>query len=149
MLPEFFDGRNLPEGLHEAGWGEFEERFGSSSEKRISLCRQLRDLLQRAKDCSFRGVVVFGSFVSAKLEPGDFDLLWLLARDIDRSLLSESCRELLDSSTSRDRFGCDVFDGEDGSEFVTKSFPSPTMGFGWDKETKTPRGLVILRMEGI
>ena len=77
----------------------------------------------------------------------DFDLLWLLGRNLDRSTLPETCRELLDSKGSRERFGCDVLDGEEGSPFV--EFFASTQGPGWDHQAKVPRGLVVLRTEGL
>lgn len=148
MLPEFFDGRNLPEGLHEANWVEFEERFGAGTEKRIQLCSRLRTMLESARHCGFRRVVVFGSFVSSKAEPGDFDLLWLMVPNFDRTQLSAPCRELLESNRSRERFGCDVMDAEDDSPFL-KMFTSSALGMGYDKDTKTARGLVVLNLEEV
>lgn len=146
MLPDFV-GRNMPPGGHRATWTEVEERFGRSSEIRIHLCRNLRRMLETAKRCGFNGVVIMGSFVSAILDPKDFDLIWLTSTAIDRERLPFECRQLLDSAHSRENFGCDVLDCEEQSEML--EFLIGPQGFGHDKHTGEPRGLVILRMEDL
>ncbi|MGA8528305.1 MAG: hypothetical protein WB622_01230 [Acidobacteriaceae bacterium] len=89
-----------------------------------------------------------GSFVSAIDDPKDFDLIWLTEAGLDRGGLDFECRQLLDSARSRENFGCDVLDCEENSVMLDYLI-SPETGFGHDKHTGEPRGLVILRMEDI
>ena len=148
MLPEFCDGLNLPAGGHRATWTEIKERFGVGTERRILLAERLLELLKQASHCGFRKVVFWGSFVTAKEEPGDFDLLWVLEKGLDQKSLSTGCQELLDASRSRERFGCDVLVCEDESTFLD-FFISPDTGLGYDPVARKPRGLVILHMEDL
>jgi hypothetical protein len=108
MIPYFHDGLNLPAGLHQATMQEVAEHFGKTA-KRIQLCASLQRVLNIGKDCKFRKVILFGSFVSSKESPGDIDLFWTLAPGTDTDTLKIHCRELLDAPNSKQRFQCDVF----------------------------------------
>lgn len=108
MIPDFYDGDNLPPGRHECTLDEVRERFGTG-EKRQDLFSKLSALVRRARDCGFRAVVLFGSFVSSKLEPGDVDLFWVTNADIDTDQLSQACRQVIDSMLIKQQVGFDVF----------------------------------------
>jgi hypothetical protein len=86
---------------------------------------------------------MMGSFVSARDDPKDFDLIWLTDPEIAVQGLPEACKELLDSANSRERFGCDLLNCPENSEMLAL-LVSFERGFGFDKSTQTPRGLVIL-----
>ena len=139
MLPAYYDEELLPPGVHPCEWDEFRQRFGEGV-KRARLLEVLRTMLNDAKGCSFRKAVIFGSFVTKRSEPGDVDILWLTEPDLDREALAEKCRRLLDSSRSRDNFGCDVFDCAENSDMLGIL----TETFGIDKTTQKQHGLVII-----
>lgn len=76
----------LPVGLHDCTIDEVEERFGqfTRSDRRVALMKQLRAYcgeLRRVVQASF--LVVDGSFVTSKDEPGDVDILLALRADAD------------------------------------------------------------------
>lgn len=144
MIPEFMQDGNLPiEGHpHPATWHEFKERF-CNGEHRSNMARKILELLKRAKHCKFRKVIMFGSFVTRREKPNDFDLIWLTEPDLDRDRLPAPCQELLDSAEAPKRFGCDVFYCSENPEMI-KVLVSHEVGFGVDKNTLSPRGLVIL-----
>lgn len=75
MLPKFTDNGNLPEGIHIAVWEEIEEKFGWN-ERRRELLRGLLAALKVLKEAGCKQVLLNGSFVTAKDEPGDFDACW-------------------------------------------------------------------------
>jgi len=142
MIPNFYDGRFLPEGDHAATWNEVVERFGGNP-KRKGFCDRLVRFLRTAKRCGFLRVYLFGSFISAKDNPGDVDLLWIHERDLDKSRLAKECQDLLDYPLMKDREDWDMFCCSD-DPFVINYFMDC-----WRKDKgaeKKPRGVIILSL---
>jgi hypothetical protein len=140
MLPAFYDDRFLPDGEHLATWGEVVERFGGNA-RRKSFCDRLITFLQRAKRCGFLRVYLFGSFISAKDDPGDVDLLWIHRQNLNYDLLSRQCHELVDYPLMRAREGWDMFCCSD-DPFVISNLMD-----GWRKDKapgRQPRGVILL-----
>ena len=130
---------------HPATWREFRERF-CCGEHRANMTKVLSELLQRGKDCKFKKVIFIGSFVTARENPRDVDLIWLTDSKLNKDALSEGCKILLDSSEAPKRFGCDVFYCPENSEML-RVLVGYESGFGIDKISKKPRGLVIIDLE--
>jgi hypothetical protein len=87
---------------------------------------------------------LFGSFISAKLNPGDVDLMWVHQKDLDKSSLARQCQELLDYGLMRARVGWDMWCCSD-NPFVINDL----MGV-WrtDKSpARIPRGVVIIDLQ--
>ena len=77
------DGLLLP-GLYLADMNEIEERFGQSTPQRQMLFERLRMFVDMARHCGALRMFVNGSFVTAKPEPSDVDVvIWLGARYIE------------------------------------------------------------------
>lgn len=74
MIPDF-RGRNLPPGVHAASWHEVSQRFGWN-QRRQSLLEGLRDALAELSRAGCTRAWLDGSFVTAKEQPRDFDLVW-------------------------------------------------------------------------
>lgn len=89
---------------------------------------------------------MMGSFVTAQEKPKDFDLIWLTSPELNTDTLSKTCKQLLDSSEAPKWFGCDVFSCPENSEML-QVLVSHELGFGIDKNSKKPRGLVIIDLE--
>jgi hypothetical protein len=72
-----FDGEsgNLPSGVWEATWEEFEAHFGFT-ERRRGLLAGLRSALLELQAAGCGRAYIDGSFVTAKAEPNDFDGCW-------------------------------------------------------------------------
>lgn len=75
MIPEFDDEGNLPPGIHQAEWPELESRFGGNPRRR-QLLDGLRRAAENLKAAGCRWLYVDGSFVTAKVDPNDFDGCW-------------------------------------------------------------------------
>lgn len=75
MIPKFDADGNLPPGIHEAEWPEFALRFGGT-EKRQMLLQGLKEGLLAFWKASCPRVYIDGSFVTNKLNPGDYDACW-------------------------------------------------------------------------
>ena len=76
MLPDI-DTRTgyLPPGVHHASWAEVVARFGQG-EVRARLAAGLLAALRALAAAGCRSVLLDGSFVSSKAEPGDYDAAW-------------------------------------------------------------------------
>ncbi|MBY0569506.1 MAG: hypothetical protein K2P70_19510 [Hyphomonadaceae bacterium] len=73
MIPQFDkDTGYLPPGVHSLTWAAFAQRFGWN-DWRVRLCAGLLRALRNLKAAGCLVVIVDGSFVSAKDEPGDYD----------------------------------------------------------------------------
>jgi hypothetical protein len=143
-LPSFRDDGWLPQGHHPTTWEEIEEVFGgeTGSVRTQVMARLLawRDLL-RSK--GIQGYLILdGSFISQKPEPGDFDTILvgnesvevILAQDIDAALL-------VNYTYCKQQGWGDIFYL---SEESIRRFPElcRTDGFDYDKITRTPKGVV-------
>jgi hypothetical protein len=77
------DGLLLP-GLYLAEMNEIEERFGKSTPRWKELFKRLRMFVELAQYCGALRMFVNGSFVTAKPEPSDVDVvIWVGARYIE------------------------------------------------------------------
>jgi hypothetical protein len=75
MIPEFDENVNLPPGIHFGDWQEFKERFGYTP-KRAKMISGLEELMKQLKAAECRTIYINGSFVTNKIDPGDFDFCW-------------------------------------------------------------------------
>src|SRR2546430_16555928 len=77
-IPPFDEHGFLPAGLHECTVNEMKLRFGAfrGSDRRAQLIARLEAFVSEAKSCGLVAeVLVDGSFVTAKNEPNDIDLI--------------------------------------------------------------------------
>ena len=84
MLPELNENGDLPPGVHAAGWIELERRFGTQTPARVRGMATLRLLYRLARQTGcLRNFYVYGSFISARAEPRDVDVLLIMGRDFN------------------------------------------------------------------
>ena len=86
MIPELEDGV-LPEGIYVCTMDEIEQVFGrfQRSDRRLRLTEKLRALVEEARRSGVvAAVIVNGSYVTAKDEPGDIDVIVALRPSFDR-----------------------------------------------------------------
>ncbi len=119
-IPDFREDGYLPEGLHRATEAEVLFRFGSPSRRRRALALQLRNWLRLARAVQSRRFFVDGSFITAKLFPGDLDAVVLLSNTFQCALDNglEAAVEL-ERIVRTHRMG-DLFAAEDDADW-----------FGW------------------
>jgi predicted nucleotidyltransferase len=89
VIPELIDGM-LPEGIHPCTMEEVNERFGRflRSDRRIHLTASLREFVGAARESGIvAAIVIDGSYVTRKEEPGDIDLIVALKPGIDTAIL--------------------------------------------------------------
>lgn len=75
MIPEFDENGNLPPGVHFGEWQEFKDRFGYTP-TRAKMISGLEELMKQLKAAECRTIYINGSFVTNKIDPGDFDCCW-------------------------------------------------------------------------
>jgi uncharacterized protein DUF6932 len=110
MLPPFTQTGDLPVGVHGASLAEVVARFGAGSPRRRLLALRLERIHQIASQTGHLArFVVFGSFVTDKLEPNDVDVFMIMDDNFDRGSLTGEASLLFDHNSAQDHFGCSVF----------------------------------------
>ncbi len=66
----------LPEGIHRATLAEVRQAFGGGTARRAELMLALEEAVDRARKAGVRRILINGSFVTAKKEPRDVDLVF-------------------------------------------------------------------------
>jgi hypothetical protein len=74
-IPSFLENGLLPPGLHHADMSEVEDRFGKSTPRRRELFERLKMFVELAHLCGALKMLINGSFVTDKPEPGDVDVV--------------------------------------------------------------------------
>ena len=116
----------LPEGVHEASLDEIRSRFGAfqDSDRRVQLFGKLEKLVAGlGRSSLFLAIIVDGSFVTAKREPEDVDVIVVLHRAHDWNAdLNPSDYGLVSRPILRRNFGFDVLlaaqDGVDYERYI-------------------------------
>jgi uncharacterized protein DUF6932 len=118
------DDRMLPEGIHSCTIEEVAGVFGrfTRSDLRPRLTDALRRYIEDARRSGVAtAVVVDGSYITAKAEPTDIDLVLVLRADFD---LTQELRPMEYNIQSKRRvrrsYGFDVLPAVDGSETYAK-----------------------------
>ena len=87
-LPPFDPHGDLPEGLHQTDTTEFFARFGSGTIQRERVAARLWQVLELVQPLGIISrVIIWGSFITAKPDPADADILWVTLPVFDRSRL--------------------------------------------------------------
>jgi hypothetical protein len=71
-LPPFDDLGNLPSGVHQVSWTDFQIRFANNSHRQQILVG-LKQALRELAIAGCHTVYIGGSFVTSKEQPNDFD----------------------------------------------------------------------------
>jgi hypothetical protein len=141
-LPPFEPSGDLPEGLHQADVTEFFARFGSGTPQRERVAARLRQAFTLVWPLGIiAGVIVWGSFVTAKPDPADADILRVTRPIFDRSRLAVQIDVLFDPVFAKRLYGIDVLPIPEGSAYLSTLLDglSVTRAF-------TKRGLVEVRL---
>lgn len=80
MIPDFNKHGNLPAGIYRASIDDIEKRFGLNSKKRISLFSTFNNFLELIMPfkTNIKQIILDGSFVTTKENPGDIDCIILI-----------------------------------------------------------------------
>jgi hypothetical protein len=143
LIADFDSTGNLPSGIHDATWGEVNERFGTNLYRRRLLVR-MKSALENLSQAGCTTIFVDGSFATSKPYPNDYDCCW----EVDEANL-QLVDPILKDLTPKGRAAQKV---KYGGEFfpsvgVEGSSRSPFLEFFQrDKETGLRKGIVRLRL---
>jgi len=125
VIPPFNENGWLLEGIYDCTLDEAAERFGEfqGSDRRPQLWVRFNEFIRELKACEFlEAVLVDGSFVSAKPDPNDIDLVLVVAAAHDFSTdLPPVQYNLLAQQRVRRRFGFDIVAVKKGSDTVEQA----------------------------
>ena|SRR5687767_2921481 len=110
MIPPFEpDSGNLPPGLWETTWPEFESRYGYTEHRR-ALLSGLRAALDALHAAGCRRAYVNGSFITSEPSPNDFDGCWE-SDGVDFDLLDPVLLDVTPPrTTQKARYGGELFE---------------------------------------
>ncbi len=109
-LPPLTDAGELPLGVHRASLREILDQFGVGSAQRKILALRLDRVYRLAEATNHLArFVVFGSFVTSKLEPQDVDVFLVMEDTFDASQLAGDASPLFDHAAAQAHFGASVF----------------------------------------
>ncbi len=109
-LPPFTSIGDLPVGVHRASLREVLDRFGTGSRQRMAVAQRLERVYRLAHATGqLARFVVFGSFVTDKLEPHDVDVFLVMDDAFDGGALPSEAALLFDHSAAEAYYGASVF----------------------------------------
>jgi hypothetical protein len=150
MVPQLVEGV-LPEGVHDGTIEEVDALFGrfQRTTRRIRLMEKLRAFLEEARRSGIvSAVVIDGSFVTAKEEPEDVDLVIVLPADLDLTNLRPIEYNAISRRIVRANYRFDSFAAKEGSEELARFlefFAQVNPDRGREYTTRTKKGLVRVR----
>lgn len=109
-LPNLNDAGELPIGIHQATIDEVIAQFGSGTLQREVVTARLQRIYQIAKDTgNLQQLIIFGSYITAKPEPNDVDVVIIFNDDFDFTVCSEEVKRLLNHQQAENEFGASIF----------------------------------------
>lgn len=109
-LPEFNAAGDLPEGVHRALLEEMVARFGGGTLQRQAATATLAEICRLAKSTQkLEKLIVFGSYITAKIAPRDVDIILVMQDDFDMRACDASTMALFEHRQAEQRFGASVF----------------------------------------
>lgn len=109
-LPEFNGQGDLPEGLYRATLTEVLERFGPGSEARevaTAVLQRIHHLVTATR--KLQRFIIFGSYITAKPDPHDVDVVLVMKDDFSLAACDEQTRLLFDHQRAEGEIGASIF----------------------------------------
>lgn len=101
---------DLPPGVHRATLADVLERFGQGSVQRRAVALRLSRIYELAGSTGqLARLVVFGSFVTAKSEPNDVDIVLLMEDSFDLASVTGEAALVFQHMEADAHFGASVF----------------------------------------
>jgi hypothetical protein len=109
-LPNLNSKGELPEGVHPAPIDEVIARFGIGTPKRQAVTATLLRIYKLAGATGkLERLIIFGSYVTAKPDPNDVDVVLVFSDDLDINAFDEETRKLFYHGQAEKEFGASVF----------------------------------------
>jgi predicted nucleotidyltransferase len=145
-LPAFDNQGNLPTGVYTATLNEVIARFGHGTPQRELVTTRLRDIYHRVSATGkVLRFILFGSYVTAKPDPNDVDIILIMRDDFQEQDYTEDVLPVFDHLRAHAELGASVFWTRPGSVLLE------TVGdfiAHWQiTRERTQRGIVEILME--
>jgi hypothetical protein len=109
-LPYFNSAGDMAAGLHQATIDEVTERFVSGSPRRRLVAARLLRIYRAARGTDrVERFIIFGSFVTAKSEPNDVDIILVMRDDFVLDDCGVEARRLFEHDEAEREFGAGIF----------------------------------------
>ena len=109
-LPPFNADGDLPPGVHSVTLADALSRFGGGTAQRRAVAARLTHIYQLAASTGgLARFVVFGSFVTAKAEPRDVDIILVMDDAFDLAAASEEVAVVFRHADADAQLGASVF----------------------------------------
>jgi predicted nucleotidyltransferase len=109
-LPQLNRAGELPEGVHQATIDEVIAQFGSGTSQRQAVTARLRRIYHLARATrKLERLILFGSYITAKHDPNDIDIILVMRDDFDVHACDEESQKLFDHPRAAETFGASVF----------------------------------------
>ena len=107
-IPDFDDEGYLPPGFHNATLREVTDRFGPGSAAREGQTELLRQIVAAAEGyLTIKRVLIWGSFVTSKLETNDLDYSIVASVSHKRADIHEAHKQFFIPAVARMHYGVD------------------------------------------
>jgi hypothetical protein len=107
---ELDDQGDLPVGIHQATIDEVVQHFGAGSLQRRLVAQRLERIFKLAISTGqVARFIVFGSFVTAKADPGDVDIFMLMEDSFDSNQVRGEAAIVFDHQAAQNVLGASVF----------------------------------------
>jgi len=148
-IPEFRADGWLPEGHHAASLEEVQARFGGSpGTQRAAVMSKLSAWIASIKRKGLTGMLVLdGSFISSKAEPGDFDVLLVYDDQFEEVAEADAEAAALINYSACKSDGFDVLCFARASlDSPRGSLANPLEVWDFDGKTKSRKGVLEVRL---
>ena len=109
-LPNLNHAGELPQGIHSATIDEVVVQFGSGTEQREIVTEHLKHIYQLAQETGhLQQFLIFGSYITAKPNPNDIDVVIIFDDDFDVAACREDVKKRLNHPQAATEFGASVF----------------------------------------
>lgn len=129
----------LPKGIYDCTIEEIKDRFGTN-EMRTELIGNLSDYVGEIQKIGIRGwIIVNGSFVTSKDEPGDIDMILVVEDQSMLAPMNSQIRAIISQGYVKDKFKLHLFiafPGDKTEEKLTNMFS------GVREDPNTKKGLL-------
>ncbi|MEX2285993.1 MAG: hypothetical protein WD648_02815 [Planctomycetaceae bacterium] len=118
MIPPFTQDGYLPVGIHLASRAEFRDRFVplQSIDRRFRIFQQIEKLLSESENSAIvTRITLAGSFVTAKPDPNDFDVILVFKDSVLGRQLRPFEYNLVSRKAARRMFGGDIVPAIEGT----------------------------------
>lgn len=109
-LPAFDNRGDLPVGVHPATLAEVITRFGHGTPQRELITSKLIYIYELAQRTGkLERFIIFGSYVTMKLEPNDIDIVLIMRDDFREENYTEDVLPVFNHQRAQDELGASVF----------------------------------------